>query len=385
MVKVPRKSAEPAAESGQPLEVRSGRTRPRRAITALQRSNKELEDIKYALDQSTIVATTDRAGTITYANDKFCDISRYSREELLGENHRLINSHYHPPEFFQDMWRTIASGRLWHGEVRNRAKDGTVYWVDTTIVPFLDQEGRPFQYVAIRHDITARKRAEAELREQSALTRLGQMAAVVAHELKNPLAGLRGALEIIGRRMSDSRSDHDIIIEMIARIDSLDQMVRDLLVFARPTTPNMAAIEMGQVVRETADLLVTDPEMRAISVDVEGTNPTLPADAVLMRGVLLNLMINAAQAMGRKGRIGVSIVERDEACHVVVADHGPGIPEEIRDKVFDPFFTTKHRGTGLGLSVARRTVELHGGRLQFECPAGGGTVMTVTLPLTRRV
>jgi PAS domain S-box-containing protein len=358
----------------------------KQAEDALRRSMKDLEDVKYALDKSTIVATTDRQGTITYANDKFCEISKYSREELIGQNHRIINSGYHPREFFQDMWRTIGSGQLWHAEIRNRAKDGTLYWVDTTIVPFLDEHGRPYQYIAIRHDITDRKRAEAELREQAALTRLGEMAAVVAHELKNPLAGLRGALEILGRRMPPTTADRQIVGEMVARIDALNQMVQDLLVFARPTPPKIAPVAVGQIVRDTIALLGTDPDMREITFEEAGVDTALMihADSELMKGVLLNLMINAAQAMGRRGRINVSIAEGQGGCEVSIADHGPGIPEEIRANVFDPFFTTKHRGTGLGLAVARRTVELHGGKLRFECPPGGGTVMIVSLPLTTR-
>jgi PAS domain S-box-containing protein len=356
------------------------------AEDALRRSMKDLEDVKYALDKSTIVATTDRHGTITYANDKFCEISKYSREELVGQNHRIINSGYHPREFFQEMWRTIGSGRLWHAEIRNRAKDGSFYWVDTTIVPFLDERGRPYQYIAIRHDITDRKRAEAELREQAALTRLGEMAAVVAHELKNPLAGLRGALEILGRRMPPEATDRQIVGEMVARIDALNQMVQDLLVFARPTPPKIASVSTSQIVRDTVALLATDPDMREITVDEAGleTAPMIQADPELMKAVLLNLMINAAQAMGRRGRIMVSIAQGHGGCEISIADQGPGIPEEIRAKVFDPFFTTKHRGTGLGLAVARRTVELHGGKLQFECPPGGGTVMIVSLPLSAR-
>jgi PAS domain S-box-containing protein len=356
------------------------------AEDALRRSMKDLEDVKYALDKSTIVATTDRHGTITYANDKFCEISKYSREELVGQNHRIINSGYHPREFFQEMWRTIGGGRLWHAEIRNRAKDGSFYWVDTTIVPFLDERGRPYQYIAIRHDITDRKRAEAELREQAALTRLGEMAAVVAHELKNPLAGLRGALEILGRRMPPEATDRHIVGEMVARIDALNQMVQDLLVFARPTPPKIASVSTSQIVRDTVALLATDPDMREITVDEAGleTAPMIQADPELMKAVLLNLMINAAQAMGRRGRIMVSIAEGHGGCEISIADQGPGIPEEIRAKVFDPFFTTKHRGTGLGLAVARRTVELHGGKLQFECPPGGGTVMIVSLPLSAR-
>ncbi|RPH63860.1 MAG: PAS domain S-box protein [Acidobacteria bacterium] len=369
------------------LEPRDGTGSPlRQAEDALRRSMKDLEDVKYALDQSTIVATTDRKGTITYANDKFCEISKYSREELIGQNHRIINSGYHPREFFQEMWKTIGSGHLWHAEIRNRAKDGTYYWVDTTIVPFLDEQGRPYQYVAIRHDITDRKRVEAELREQAALTRLGEMAAVVAHELKNPLAGLRGALEILGRRMTGEPTDRQIITEMVARIDALNQMVQDLLVFARPTPPRMAPVSAGLIVRATVALLSTDPDMRGISVEVIGvdTDAVIRADPELMKAVLLNLMINAAQSMGRDGRVVVSIAEADQHCLISVADHGPGIPEDIREKVFDPFFTTKHRGTVLGLAGARRTVDLHGGKLRFECPPGGGTVMIVSLPVTTR-
>jgi PAS domain S-box-containing protein len=338
-----------------------------------------LEQIRYALDQAAIVAVTDQRGIITYVNDKFCEISKYSREELLGNDHRIVNSGHHSKEFMRELWRTIAHGRVWRGELMNRAKDGSVYWVDTTIVPFLNGDGKPRQYLAIRSDITQRKVAEARLREQEALTQLGQLAAVVAHEVRNPLAGLRGSLQILESRLPDGIREREVISPMIQRIDGLSKTVEDILLFARPQPPKARPLDLRRVIADAAaSARATAPELHPEPV-VSGPSPFVLADPDMLRAVLLNLLLNAYQAS--KGRlVEIAVQVRDDTCQVNVLDRGPGISAELLEHVFDPFFTTKASGTGLGLPIVKRLMGALNGSIALRPRAGGGTVAEIVLP-----
>jgi len=355
----------------------------RRTWQALGRRTKDLADVNYALDQSAIVAITDTKGTIKYVNEKFCEISKYERGELLGRDHRLLNSGYHPQEFIRNLWVTIAHGRIWRGEIRNRAKDGSLYWVDTTIVPFLDRHGKPYQYMAIRYEITDRKRSEEQLREQAALARLGEMAAVVAHEVKNPIAGIRGALQVIESRMPPEQRDRAVVGEVITRLDGLNAIVQDLLLYARPRTPRRELVDVAGLVENTGALLRRDPALANITIRTSGRADPVAADPEQLRIALQNLLINAAQATGGQGVIDVTLATDADGLCASIRDHGPGMPPEVRDKAFEPFFTTKHRGTGLGLPIARGMIEAHGGRIAIAAAEGGGTIVSIHLPAGR--
>ena len=290
---------------------------------------------------------------------------RYSRQELIGQDHRIINSGYHPKEFIRELWRTIAGGKVWRGELRNRAKDGSFYWVDTTIVPFLDGRGKPRQYLAIRSDITLRKHAEAQLREQAALSHLGQIAAVVAHEVRNPLAGLRASLQVFERRFTEPR-DRQVFAAMIARIDSLNDKVEDLLLYARPKPPRPQTVDVCALSREVAAAAgaATGSSGPPITI-VADTSVSAFADLDMLRAALLNLAINACQAAAG-APVEIRIAADEGMCRIAVCDRGPGIPPDVRDWMFEPFFTTRPGGTGLGLAIVKRLVELLNGTVRAD-------------------
>jgi len=485
---------------------------------ALLRSQKELADIKFALDESAIVAITDQRGIINYVNDKFCEISKYSRDELLGQDHRLINSGYHPKEFIRNLWTTIASGKVWRGEIRNRAQDGSYYWVDTTIVPFLDSEGKPYQYVAIRSDITERKRAEQRILEQAALLdqaqdailvrdlghkilywnkgaeniygwtteeavgrnahellyakpsapfdearqtvmetgkwkgerhqvrrdgaeiiaesrwtlvrddkgqphsilvintditekkrmeaqflraqrmeSIGTLAGGIAHDLNNVLSPILMAIDMLQLKVTDEASRKWLGV-LRTNAERGGDMVRQVLSFARGVEGERVPLQPKHLIKEIVKILrETLPKSIEISFQIPNDLWIISADATQIHQVLMNLCVNARDAMPEGGSISIKaenvLVDQNYArmhleakpgrfVSISVTDTGPGMTAEIQSRIFEPFFTTKEmtKGTGLGLSTALTIVKSHGGFINVYSELHKGSQFTLYLP-----
>jgi two-component system sensor kinase FixL len=307
----------------------------------------------------------------------------YAAAEVIGRNvNTLMPSPYHE-EHDAYVSRYLSTGdRKIIGigrEVKGRRKDGTTFPLHLSVGEMT--VGGERKFTGMLHDLSNRVALEEQLRERNALARLGEMAAMIAHEVKNPLAGIRGAVQVIGGRLPAGNPDAPMMQEIVRRIDSLDAMMKDLLLFARPPNPKRSPTDVVPLLSATAGLLKADEGAGQVDVEIEGSAPPVPADGEMLKMVFHNLLINGAHAMQGAGTIRVRVVAADHAVRVTVSDHGPGIPEDLRDKIFTPFFTTKRRGTGLGLPTAKRFIEAHDGRITVDCPPSGGTTVTVQLPL----
>lgn len=344
-------------------------------------SDSNLRDIKAALDESTIVAMTDAKGTITYVNDKFVEISQYSREELLGQNHRILNSGLHSKEFFLSLWRTIGKGDVWKGEIRNRAKDGSTYWVDTTIVPFLNSKGKPYQYVSIRSDITDRKRTEEILHRQDKLAAVGQLAAGVAHEIRNPLTSMKGYAEFLLEDETDEqrREFVEIILDEINRVNHI---VEDFMVLAKPKAVQLQEKDIIPIIQNVLSLLEFEARKRKVHMHFEATENIvqIECDEDRLKQVFLNFVKNGIEAMPNGGDITVKVNVTKDQVQISIQDTGVGIPEDKLKNIGEPFYTTKKDGNGLGLMVSYKIIESHNGTVYIESELNKGTTFNIVLP-----
>jgi two-component system sensor kinase FixL len=335
--------------------------------------------IESAVDAIIVI---DAQGRIEAFNPAAERLFGYNEPDVTGRNVRmLMPSPYHEEHdgYLERYLRTgshkiIGTGR----EVTGLKRDGTTFPLHLSVGETSIAGERKF--TGILHDLTARVAIETRLREQEALARLGEMAAVLAHEIKNPLAAVRGAIQVIGTRLPSESKDAAIVNEIITRIDGLNELMTDLLLFARPPRLQLVPVQIRSLLASTAALVREDPALQTVRIEVEGGDATIAADPGLLQIVFLNLLVNGAQAAREGGAIRVIVDSADTYCSVKVRDNGPGIGNDVRDKIFTPFFTTKSRGSGLGLPTAKRLVEAHRGTIDIQCPPDGGTVVTVQLP-----
>ncbi len=388
-----------------------------------------LDGYRYALDVSSIVALTNTKGRITYVNEQFCEISKYERKELLGQDHRIINSGHHPKSFFKELWDTIRRGEVWRGDICNRAKDGSLYWVETTIVPVANSDGTVMQYMAVRNEITARKNAEAaleraiedlrlasarereranavevardelaeanaQLREEQTkliqaekLSSIGVLASGVAHEINNPLSGVMACV----KALKEGRVKGDRVDEYFATAqDGLERILittRALLDYARHSPPVQERVAAQDVISGALKLIHPAIRKKNIELKIEADpQANFRVDRRQIMQVLINLVINATHASQPGGHIRIGTIRREvekgPQLGIQVEDHGSGMSQETIRRACDPFFTTKPEGegTGLGLAVTLRIIGSHGGDLDIQSEVGSGTKMTVWLP-----
>jgi len=362
----------------------------------------DLAEQKFALDQHAIVAITDVKGTIIFTNDKFSEVSGYSNEELIGKNHRLLNSGYHTPKFFKDMYQTIAQGGVWHGEIFNKAKDGHYYWVDTTIVPFLKEDGKPKNYVAIRTDITKQKEIEGELivarnLAEKAARKKSEFLANMSHEIRTPMNGVIGMTGLL--LDTDLSSQQRNYAEMSMRsANALLSLINDILDFSKIEAGKLdleeVTFDLQSMAEDVAELMAIKCRSGNLEMLLHYKMDTprfFIGDPGRVRQIMLNLLSNAVK-FTEQGYILLTLEQttssnNTKVVRISVKDSGIGIPEDKQDFIFNQFdqadgsTTRKYGGTGLGLSISKQLCEMMGGAIEVESQEGKGSTFSFTLRL----
>lgn len=372
--------------------------------TERERVVDELRKLSHAVEQSPVsVVITDLDGKIEYVNPKFTRITGYTFEEAHGQNPRILKSAESPPEVYRQLWQTIISGGTWCGELHNKKKNGELYWEYASISPITDSFGKPAHFIAVKEDITERKKAEESLHQaeeqllqSQKMEAVGQLAGGIAHDFNNLLTAIIGYSELLLERLRAEeplRADVEEIRKAGQRAASL---TRQLLAFSRKQVLQPKVFNLNSVVAEIEKMI-----SRLIGEDIELVtllDPALgniKADQGQIEQVLLNLVVNSRDAMPHGGKLivetqNLDVTSREKSAdlpagsYVVlsVADSGEGMDPETKSHIFEPFFTTKGqgKGTGLGLSTVYGIVMQSGGEIRIQSERGQGTICKVFLP-----
>ena len=363
-----------------------------------KRAIKNLENQKFALDQHSIVAVTDIKGTILYVNEKFCDISGYEKEELINKNHRMLKSGLHDNDFFRNLYLTISKGNVWKGEICNKNKSGVIYWVDSTIVPLINDDGKLENYIAIRTDITQRKINEQALldakeKAESAVSSKSEFLACMSHEIRTPMNGILGMLGLL---VNSNLNEEQLHRTNVARASakSLLAIINDILDFSKIEAGkleleilNFDLIKMLNEFCEPFKLLAQNKNIELI-LDVNKIKQAMiKGDPGRLRQILNNLVGNAIKFTD-SGEIVIRVAQEDAGktnwnLFISVSDTGTGISPDKTDHLFDEFSqvdastTRKYGGTGLGLAIVSKLCTLMNGNITVESTLGLGSSFNV--------
>ncbi|MBL3590656.1 MAG: response regulator [gamma proteobacterium endosymbiont of Lamellibrachia anaximandri] len=368
--------------------------------TQLLDANNRLKYQKIALDQHAIVSMTDVKGDITYVNDKFVETSGYSRQELLGKNHRVIKSDEHSVQFYKQLWKTISNGNIWQGELKNLSKNGENTWLSSTIVPFVDEvTGKPYQYISVRTDITAIKDTEAalhiakEIAEDAAKSK-SEFLATMSHEIRTPMNGVLGMLHLL-EKTALNESQKRYVNTAAKSSELLLSVINDILDFSKLDAKKLEleSIEFNPIllVQETATLLAKGAQQKGLEL-ISSIAPEVPCltegDPMRLRQILTNLTSNAIK-FTETGHVILYASYIDEQLQLGVVDTGIGLTDQQQQKIFGAFnqadgsHTRKYGGTGLGLAISQRLVEAMDGSLEVASVPGIGSDFYFDLPLKR--
>jgi len=380
-------------EDGKPYQyvaIRSDITERKEGEEELLKRLKEISDYKYALDESSIVAITDHKGIITHVNDNFCKISKFTREELLGSDHRIINSGYHPIEFIKDLWRTIAKGKVWKGELKNKAKDGTPYWVDTTIVPFLNEHGKPYQYVAIRSDISERKKGEEKIAKmlinaEYQNKQLVDFCNIVSHNLRAPLVNISMLLDYM-----ESSDDEEERIEVLSKVKPvvnhlngiLDELVESLQV-RQDFEVESCQVDLEETLDKVLIGFATQIESTPTHIHINFKEaPSLFYPQRYVDSILTNLVSNALKykSPDRELILKIETMPTDNGVILTVEDNGLGLDLDMhKDNIFKirKVFHKHPDARGFGLFMTKTQVEAMGGKIWMDSVPNQGSTFFV--------
>ncbi len=358
--------------------------------TRLEARNQALEETRDFLSRviegsGEAIITVDAGNCVTSWNRAAEAIYGWSAAEMTGHGvARLLPPGAGQEEELAETDAALRAGRtVRHHDARRVRKDGRLITVHVTRSPMYDAEGRYAGCTAIVDDVTDLKEMESRLREQETLAAVGQLAASVAHEIKNPLAGIRGACEIISDGYGPDDPRKELSVEVLRQVDRLNRTVQELLVYARPKNKKPVPTDLNAVLDRVVRLLREDAQTRGIELErrLQPGLPSINVDPQQMEQVFFNLILNAFQAMDYRGRVLVATEANGEEIHVRVRDDGPGIAPDAVQHIFDAFFTTRSKGTGLGLAIVRNIVQNHDGTITVDSRPGEGAEFVIALPM----